>query len=361
MTGARAPVALELARLFHAAGHRVLAAESLPRHLCERSRAVARSFRVPAPNPDRAAFRAALRRIVESEGVDLVLPTCEEVFHLAGLDAPVFCPPPEPLLRLHSKLAFIRTLEARGVPAPETWDLATRPDLPRGVPLVFKPVWSRFAVDVRFGFAADAPPPDRHWIAQRLVQGRPLCAYAVTRNGRLTAFAAYDAAFTAGRGAAVSFRTLDHPRLHAWVRDFAAAEGVTGQLSFDFLESADGVLWPLECNPRATSGVHLFTAGDRLDRAFLEHPDCLRPQAGASAVVGVAMLFDALPRVRTLARLREWLARMRGARDAVLRWDDPLPFLSGLGLLAHLAGIALRRRTSLLAASTLDIEWNGPS
>lgn len=372
VTGARAPVALELARLLHAAGHRVLVAESLPRHLCERSRAVARSFRVPAPNADRAAFLAALARIVREERVDLVLPTCEEVFHVAAgpLGCEVFAPPRDHLLRLHSKLAFVRTLESRGVPAPETWEVTSPEDLaalcrrlPAGDRLVLKPVWSRFAVHVAFVTAGGPLPAlsDRPWIAQRFVEGRPLCTYGVARQGRLLAHAAYDAEFTAGRGASVSFRPLDHPRLLQWVQDFVAAEGLTGQASFDFVEGADGTLWPLECNPRATSGVHLFDAADGLDRAFLGRPqEVLLPRPEASVVLTLAMWLFALPQVRSLARLRAWADRLRGARDAIFRRDDPLPFLSQFGVLAHLASVALRHRTSLLAASTRDIEWNGP-
>lgn len=49
ITGGRAPVALELARLFKAAGHRVYAAESAKYHLCRVSSAVEASFRVPSP------------------------------------------------------------------------------------------------------------------------------------------------------------------------------------------------------------------------------------------------------------------------------------------------------------------------
>lgn len=382
VTGGRAPVALDLARLLHAAGHRVVVAESLPRHLCARSRAVARSYRVPAPNADRAGFVAALARIVRDERVDLIVPTCEEVFHVAaGRDVldplcEVFTPPLDQLRRLHSKLEFIRSLEARGVAAPETWELATGDDLrgllarlPVGDRLVFKPVFSRFAVDVAFATVGDAPPaiaptPERPWVAQRFIAGRALCTWGIARGGVLLAHAAYDAEFTAGQGASISFRPLAHGGLRAWVTAFAAAENYTGQLAFDFIEAADGTLYPLECNPRATSGLHLFTAADGLDRALLgrDVPGApLEPRPESQAVLALAMWLYALPAVRTPARLGAWLARMGGARDAVFRWDDPLPFLSQFGVFGHLVAEGLRDGTSALAASTRDIEWNGAS
>ena len=379
ITGGRAPVALDLARLLHAGGHRVVAAESLPRHLCARSRAVARSYALPAPNDDQAAFVAALARIVRDERVDLLLPTCEEVFHVAAgraVLAPlceVFAPPLAQLLRLHSKLAFIRSLEARGVAVPETWELTGAEDLqalwarlPGGDRLVLKPVFSRFAVDVRLATTGEPPPaiaptPARPWVAQRFITGRALCTYGVARDGVLLAHAAYDAEFTAGRGASISFRPLAHPGLLAWVEAFAAAERYTGQLAFDFIEARDGTLYPLECNPRATSGVHLFTAADRLDRALLGAGGpggVLLPRPEASTVLGLAMWLYALPTVRTPARLAAWLRRMAGARDAVFRWDDPLPFFSQFAVFGHLVAAGLRTGTSALAASTRDIEWN---
>ncbi len=382
ITGGRAPVALDLARLLHAAGHRVIVAESLPRHLCARSRAVARSYRVPAPNPDRAGFVAALARIVREERVDLLLPTCEEVFHVAAgravLDplCEVFTAPLDQLRRLHSKLDFIRSLAARGVAVPETWELTSGEDLQAlwgrlgaGERLVFKPVFSRFAVDVAFATAGEALPAiaptlARPWVAQRFVAGRALCTYGIARGGRLLAHAAYDAEFTAGQGASISFRPLAHAGLRAWVADFVAAERFTGQLAFDFIEAPDGTLYPLECNPRATSGVHLFTPEDGLDRALLGHDppaDPIEPRPAAAAVLALAMWLYALPAVRTPAQAGAWLARMGGARDAIFRWDDPLPFLSQFAVFGHLVAAGLHDGTSALAASTRDIEWNGAS
>jgi len=77
-------VTLELARLFRRAGHRVLMAESLAWHLSRPSVAVAANYRVPPPRQDPAGFTRALAEIVRRERVDLVLPTCEEIFAVAG-------------------------------------------------------------------------------------------------------------------------------------------------------------------------------------------------------------------------------------------------------------------------------------
>lgn len=373
LTGGRAPVALELARLFHAAGHRVIVAESLPLHVCQGSLAVAANYTVPAPNPDRAGFLAGLTQIVKDEFVDFLLPTCEEIFHVAagrdGLGCEVFAPALPQLRRLHSKLQFIRDLEARGVLVPETWEVRSEADwaaLPAGRAVVLKPVFSRFAVEVIKATTGDAWPaidasPQRPWVAQACVTGRALCTWSVARQGVLRAHSAYDAAFTAGPGASVSFQPLAHPQLEAWVRDFVAAEDFTGQLAFDLIEDDQGRLYPLECNPRATSGVHLFQPGDGLEQVLLgsDRPAFVTPRPGSAAVLGLAMWLYALPAVRSADRLGAWAQRMAGARDAVFRWDDPLPALSQLAAFGDLWLTGQRAGISAIAASTLDIEYNG--
>src|SRR5687768_15246342 len=83
LTGGRAPAALELARVFHAAGHRVLMAESVKHHLSQPSRAIAANFHVPPPRQQTAEYLAALRQIITAHNVDLLIPTCEEIFYVA--------------------------------------------------------------------------------------------------------------------------------------------------------------------------------------------------------------------------------------------------------------------------------------
>ena len=74
---------LDLARLFHAAGHTVLIAESIAWPLARFSRTVARFYAVPPPRFQPEAFIQALLDIICTEQIDLLLPTCEETFYVA--------------------------------------------------------------------------------------------------------------------------------------------------------------------------------------------------------------------------------------------------------------------------------------
>lgn len=396
LTGGRAPAALELARLLHAAGHKVFAAENAPYHLCRRSRVVERSFAVPAPASDPAGFAASLARIADECGVDAIVPTCEEIFYISrSLDrfadvCRVIAAPLDMLDALHHKGRFIRLASEAGLPVPPT-DIVQSPEgwLPLLAEkayadgLVLKPAYSRFAsrviaIEPRAGrlspsvrdaavrLLADAGiSPQRPWVAQRLLRGEEWCTYGVAHDGVLTAFAAYRSRYRAGRGASIHFAAEDQPALADWVARFVRYARFSGQIAFDFMALPDGAVYPLECNPRATSGIHLFRPADGLAEALLAPQRRLAggtiasPAPGAGAMLSAAMLTYGLAQAARGRRLGEWLRAYAGSRDAVYRRGDAGPAAEQLRLFAWLRRTAARQGLTLQEASTIDIEWNG--
>src|SRR5688500_4557008 len=83
LTGGRAPASLQLARVFHRAGHTVFMAESLRGHLSAPSNAIEKNFIVPPARQQTEAFIKAIAKIVIENKIDLLIPTCEEVFYIA--------------------------------------------------------------------------------------------------------------------------------------------------------------------------------------------------------------------------------------------------------------------------------------
>ncbi len=65
LTGARAPVTLDLARAFAAAGHRVIAAESMAYPLSIHSNAFAEFYFITAPNTSLNQFQDDLLKIIQ--------------------------------------------------------------------------------------------------------------------------------------------------------------------------------------------------------------------------------------------------------------------------------------------------------
>jgi hypothetical protein len=270
------------------------------------------------------------------------------------------------LRRLHSKLEFIRAVEAAGLLAPRTERVTDLAALMQKLSddVVIKPEYSRFATEAlvrptREQAARVDVSPERPWVMQELVRGRPVCSYAVAHEGRLTAYAAYGVEYTAGLASSIRFQSDDDPAVFDWVSRFVAAERFTGQIAFDFIVR-DGIAMPLECNPRATSGVHLFAGQPALAQSFLSAAaPLLRPRSEEATMVAVPMLLYGLPRALREGRLGRFVRDFRTSRDVVFRRDDPGPALGQAAALAELVLMAGRHGRGLLAASTADIEYNG--
>lgn len=356
ITGARAPVAVDLGRSFTAAGYAVHFADSVPCAAASMSRG-ATVHRLPAPARQFRAFADALAELVARIDPVAVVPTCEEIFYVAAAGCDRTLAPPLPVLRkLHSKIEFAAYARSLGIVAPDTWRVGDVLPLP-SEELVFKPEFSRFATHTLI--QPDARrlarvAPDRGWAAQRFVAGEEFCLWSFAREGRIVAAAAYRPVWRHGHAAAYAFETFDCPEAVAIAQTVAAADAITGHLSFDLIRTADGSVMPIECNPRAVSGLHLFDAHADLARAMLGEIEVATPVAGVR-YLGPAMLLlgTASGQWRRLAR--DW----RRGRDATGRPGDRMPALGTLIDAARFAAQGLVVRRSASAATTSDIEWNG--
>ncbi|SFF40769.1 hypothetical protein SAMN04487969_1356 [Paenibacillus algorifonticola] len=385
ITGGRAPAALDLARQLAEQGYEVYAADSMASPLIRFSNCIKRYEVLPAPRVDETAFGKALAAIVNQYSIDLLIPTCEEIYYIAKLrgklgNCVVFTDEAEKLAALHSKWAFIETVREAGLAAPETKQLRSYAELkqlhdPASKQIwVLKPVYSRFATQVHIWRASESPPPAAElqlsaacpWVAQAFVAGREYCTYSIAKEGKLLAYSDYAVDFTAGRGASTFFKLCHQPQLRQWVETFAAHTRFTGQIAFDFMIEESGAVWPLECNPRATSGLHLFGKRDRLDRALWgtgQPSSTIVPQQTRGKMIAAAMLAYGLSQQRRQRGLWRgswhWLASMASGRDVIFSWKDPGPFLMQGYVWLDLWRRARKAEQPLIAFTTSDIEWNG--
>lgn len=378
LTGARAPVTLELARLFAKAGHTVFTADSIRNHGCRFSRAVKRSFRIAPPRHQPDRFIQDLLRVIQTEQIDLLLPTCEEIFYIAAaLDeltpyCRVLTEPLAMLGQLHDKERFIQLIQSYGLPVPKTErcdsiacvDRALRA-WPSKRAVVLKPVFSRFGSRVKILYdrknplAEDEISPATPWLLQEYIAGNEYATYSLVDYGKVVAHTTYAGSFRAGVGAQIAFAHQKSPQIESWVAEVARRLHFTGQIAFDLVETAEGTIYPLECNPRATSGIHLLAERPDFATAFFQQPATSIQPENAKAMLSAAMWLYGLPGVRSKKRLGEWIQTMRSSRDVLFRREDPLPMLAqGFTLLSFLQR-SLRHKVSLLGATTQDIEWNG--
>ncbi|MWV28924.1 ATP-grasp domain-containing protein [Aurantiacibacter rhizosphaerae] len=376
ITGARAAAALDLARDFNAAGWQVHLADSRPVRMARWSCLALHHHEYPPPIEQREAFRASILALMEREVIDLVVPTCEEVFHLAApslhaqLGARLFATDLARLRQLHDKFAFASACREWGLPIPESHLLTHATDVARFAPAaqdwVFKPCFTRFGNAALIGptsqmLAQIAPTPDVPWLAQRRVSGDEACFYAVAHRGKLVAFAAYKSGWRLDGGASYAFEPLCGSRQQA-LRDIAERlalrADIHGQFACDAIFDAAGQPFLIECNPRATSGVHLLAGDGALARAIGEGVSC-PAQNCCPAYLGPAMLAYGLPHALRRARLGEWFRLLRNGRDAIGRAGDRLPMLGAVADAAGFFRDGRKHSISTTAATTRDIAWNG--
>ncbi|WHX29697.1 ATP-grasp domain-containing protein [Brevibacillus agri] len=387
LTGGRAPATLELARLLRAAGQRVIVAESAARHLCAHSRYVQRSYRVPPPRTQPEAYIDELCQIMRKERVDLLIPTCEEIFYVAHgrerllAHGDVLVEPLAVLRTLHDKWEFGKLARGAGALVPHTVRAESADERDAAIrqatgPVVLKPVYSRFAAHVQIISepsrarlsALPVPSARQPWLVQRFIAGRQLCSYAVAREGELALYADYETVHTAGQGATIHFAYAAHAGVKDFVTRFVRRHRLSGQIAFDFIESKTGELYVIECNPRLTSGIHLFAGQTAAADAFLAgksqggaegRAEAVVPQAGQTCMLTMAMLTYGLANVKDWRGWTSWVRDLCNARDVLFRAEDPRPFFDQFMMLGDLAWQSLRTKTSMLACSTSDIEWNG--
>lgn len=370
VTGARAPVAVDLARSFRAAGVEVELADSVTPFAGRLSRPRIAVRRIPPPRWRFALFRSAMAEIAAR--FDLIVPTCEEVFWLAeaasrdGWSDRLFAPPPPLLRTLHSKADFPAFAQALGIDAPKTTTLSVPSDLDC-LPFppsrtVFKPEFSRFGartIIAPSGLPKQLrPSPEARWVAQELVDGEELCVWSVARAGHLVACTIYRPVLRYGRAASYAFEAVDAPGVRSMAKTIAAAVG-TGQFSYDVIVAPDGRIAPLECNPRAVSGLHLMDATPALADAFLGGPEAPDPAPGTLRFLSPAMAVLGVPHALVSGTPVRLASAWNRGRDAVGRPGDRLPVAGVLLDAARFALLGISRIVSPTGATTDDIEWNG--
>lgn len=354
LTGARAPVTLELCRAFAWQGHRVFLADVTLFPIARWSACAEAYFRIPAPVQQFDLFVKSLKKLITQHDIDHLIPTCEEAFYVSKikdqLPCRVWTSGFELMLNLHHKQRFL-DLAKRFFQVPRTYSCLDFEHWENAENYVFKPVFSRFGSRVIIGQAeakCREPRKDpQDWIAQERLFGQEVCVYSVWREGQMGGFAAYLPAQRAGKGASVYFEGFFQQDIFEAIRHFGEHYHFNGQLSFDLMLVGNKI-YVLECNPRATSGAHLL------------EPDL------AQCFFSDELIVQRKPKARMI-RLA-WLLsqgwkvfnhRAIGAEDVIWHWDDIAPaFLQGVSV-AELLYLAIRYRRSISAVSTRDIEFNG--
>ena len=178
-------------------------------------------------------------------------------------------------------------------------------------------------------------------------------------SARSDKFFGYAVTETIDGSSCVYFKSIHYPRIQAYMDHIAKQlPTTTGQLAFDFIETPNGRLVAIECNPRATSGIHLFGSTTRLANVLTD-PLAFPVQAdvGATRQIMPGMLMWDRRNARGLRAYLTHQRRLVGSKDVVFTMRDLLPTVMQPFLLTSYYEICRERGMRLPDMFQSDYTW----
>ncbi len=374
--GARSPTSLEWVHAFFACGWQITLADSLSFPFSRYSNCVEHYLRLPPPKQSFKAWQKKLVHYVKAHQIDWVIPTCEEAFYLSAAKnefpetCHIFTSDIALMAQLHHKGKFAELTQGWCIAAPETIILSRQTELDlfaqdhNLTEWVLKPAYSRFStrtlirpeiVQLKNIFPTEALP----WVAQKYIPGKEYCSYSIFNQGTLIAHSCYHSRYRIGQGAGIYFESELSPEITRFIQDFGVKTACHGQVGFDFMCDQSGQFYVLECNPRATSGIHLFSENmPQLIQKLTESGEKTSPLLALdkSRMVALAMLSHLLDRK---GWQKKFWPDFFHARDVIWRKGDLKPFCGQVLNVSELLLRAIKYHSNILAVTTRDIEWDG--
>jgi len=246
------------------------------------------------------------------------------------------------------------------------------------------------------------PTAEYPWVVQQFIEGKEHCSYSLVKEGEVISHAVYHPKYRVGKGSGIYFDVTQPAAILDFVKEFSAATQFTGQLAFDFIEDENGKFFVLECNPRATSGIHLFNdqSGaltkifEKDSRTIKKDPLPASPLPGGGVLLPTSCRAESVPspgkgrarvgsfhfektilqptthpRMSSMAMMlfalhkqgwrKSFWQDFFKAEDIVSHAGEHKPHYAQLLCLLEMCGRAVKQRKGLLAAVTADIEWDG--
>lgn len=369
ITLGRLPKALDIAEALSKAGWRVIIAEPSKNHLCKLSKYVSKSFAVTAPNTNQASYLQDLQDIIKREKVSLVVPVSEEALHATLIgenlseSVELFSVSQARLLALHDKFQFNQIASSLGLSVPKTYLLGTddAQNLSHQIDYILKPACTcsgqGFSMHHKNEPLTNAPQ-EQKMIIQEQMKGALKSTFSIAHEGRVIGTVVYKAAILSGSVAVAFERLDDEVQIEEWISKFVKETNHTGFISFDMMENEEGVPHAIECNPRATSGIH-FIERDDLAKAITnpatQHGLNFRPHRF------MQQFFPCLTEVQMSFFKRSGFLKkakiMIKAKEVNFSISDPLPLLLMPIMSWSILSRSIFKGETFGEASTFDIAW----
>jgi predicted ATP-grasp superfamily ATP-dependent carboligase len=357
LTGGKMTKALQLARSFHGAGHRVFLVETEKYWLSGHrfSRAVSGFYTLPAPESDPDGYYHSLQTIVKQHEIDVFIPVSSPVasFHdaVATKGLPDTCQvihaSPTVVEQLDDKFLLGKLAQQLGLSAPRAFLIT---DVQQIIDFDFAAEPRQYILkSIRYNSVSrlnltrlPCPNPEaleayvkelpiseaNPWVLQEFITGQEYCTHSTVRHGQIRLHCC-----SRSSPFQVNYQQVEHPEIFHWVETFVGALNLTGQISFDFIQAADGVVYPIECNPRTHSAITLFYNHPGVADAYLqdrrdESELPITPLANSRPTYWLYHELWRLTGVRSWADLQLRLQTLFGGKDAIFAVHDPLPFFA---------------------------------
>ena len=356
ITGAKMTKSLQLARSFHAAGHKVFLLETSKYWLSGNrfSKAVTGFYTVPDPQKDWDGYCQELLDIVKRENIDVFIPVSSAAgcYHeslvkpLLSKHCEVLHFDPETTQLLDNKFTFIEAAKSFGLSVPKSFLITNSEqvlnfdfaadgsqyilksipyDSVRRLNMTKLPTKSREAMKQ---FVDSLPiSPEKPWIMQEFIKGQEYCTHSTVRKGKIRLYCCCESSEFQ-----VNYEHVDKSKIYDWVEKFVKELNLTGQISFDFIQTEDGRVYPLECNPRTHSAITTFHDHPEVAAAYLndskdDKESPLIPLPNSKPTYWTYHELWRLTEIRSLGQLKAWIKKITEGTDGIFQENDPLPFL----------------------------------
>ncbi|MEN9517820.1 MAG: hypothetical protein RLZZ381_408 [Cyanobacteriota bacterium] len=352
ITGAKMTKALQLARSFYRDGHDVYLVETHKYWLSGHrfSRAVQGFFTVPVPEKEPEAYCQALVDIAKEKNIDLFVPVSSPIASyydsLAKKALEPYCESihldPEQTAILDDKYAFCSKAKEFGLSAPKVFRITDPQQIldfdfaSDGSKYIIKSIpydsvlrldLTRLPCPEMAAYVQSLPISEaKPWVMQEFIRGEEYCFHATARKGKIRLHCC-----SRSSPFQVNYEQVDNPAIYQWVETFIQKMNLTGQVCFDMIQTEDGTVYPIECNPRLHSAITMFHDHPGVAKAYLTD--------GEPGEIAIAPLPDSKPTywtyhelwrllsVRSFKELNAWWQKISQGKDAILTPNDPLPFL----------------------------------
>jgi hypothetical protein len=374
ITCARTPVALTLMKILKQYHHTVYALDSLPKQSCIGAASPYHDgyYQYPAPTTEFEAFKHTIQNLTNVLKPDLVVPVSEETFWMAMVpNIPLFASPLETLNVLHNKSTFTTLSQSIGYGPKEAYTFENEHQLAAFLSTsdshkyVFKPSYSRFGHQALIQPSKIEVLKNTHYplLAQTFLPGTEVCVYNIAYQGKQLACMPYLPKYKYKEGASIYFEPLYNPEIKHACQQIIEATHFTGQISFDLILQDNHPTF-IECNPRATSGLHLLAQQPH------HLKDCIEYALSQNSTNEIPLsckeqctqdLFDYQARALGVAMLLTHPSIALSTPIVDVLQEDGVPRTTQLKIMTKLMKDALLRGVPIEEASTHDIIWNGPS